>query len=331
MPLRSYDPAIARWNRIDPVVHHSLSTYNGFDNNPIVYADPSGGDSDETLGAGQLFTLGDQGRMELRGDFAVNGIRNSSWRGPNTRSNRGRDYASAASAGLLAVKDNNSKATGLDKLDDAMRSLGFTPVTYVLTPIGKNKTKYIAYGEDLDMLEFGEFVQSYPGKIDFKNVTSKEEFLDHVIEWFGFVNKFGGKLNIHPGSVIDFYAEPKVKPSFGQKVTNFLEDIIGGDSEDHNHINIGDDNGNSVRIGYFKNTRDHADLYSANWIHFEGKYNPLNKYRISLRSHETGSGNPQAIIYMRFTGQNRQFYDQIARRINSYKYEGVNIIPYRKQ
>ncbi|WP_317046163.1 RHS repeat domain-containing protein, partial [Aquimarina sediminis] len=45
MPLRSYDPTIARWNRVDPVVHHSLSTYNAFDNNPIIFADPSGGNS----------------------------------------------------------------------------------------------------------------------------------------------------------------------------------------------------------------------------------------------------------------------------------------------
>jgi len=46
MPLRAYDPAIARWNRIDPVVHHGLSPYNAFDNNPVFYADPSGGDSE---------------------------------------------------------------------------------------------------------------------------------------------------------------------------------------------------------------------------------------------------------------------------------------------
>ncbi|WP_299441270.1 DUF6443 domain-containing protein [uncultured Aquimarina sp.] len=45
MPLRAYDPAIARWNRIDPVVHHGLSPYNAFDNNPVFYADPSGADS----------------------------------------------------------------------------------------------------------------------------------------------------------------------------------------------------------------------------------------------------------------------------------------------
>ena len=45
MPLRSYDPALARWNRIDPVTHHSLSPYNSFDNNPVFYADPSGGNS----------------------------------------------------------------------------------------------------------------------------------------------------------------------------------------------------------------------------------------------------------------------------------------------
>ncbi len=45
MDLRQYDPAIARWTGIDPITHHSMSTYTAFDNNPIYWADPSGGDS----------------------------------------------------------------------------------------------------------------------------------------------------------------------------------------------------------------------------------------------------------------------------------------------
>jgi len=44
MPLRQYDPTIARWTSIDPVTHHSMSTYNAFDNNPTFWADPSGAD-----------------------------------------------------------------------------------------------------------------------------------------------------------------------------------------------------------------------------------------------------------------------------------------------
>ncbi|MHA7060244.1 RHS repeat-associated core domain-containing protein [Aquimarina sp. M1] len=52
MPLRAYDPAIARWNRIDPVVHHGLSPYNAFDNNPVFYSDPSGGNSWTHIGGG---------------------------------------------------------------------------------------------------------------------------------------------------------------------------------------------------------------------------------------------------------------------------------------
>ncbi len=43
MPLRSFDPTIARWNRVDPITHHTLSTYNTFGNNPVYYNDPSGG------------------------------------------------------------------------------------------------------------------------------------------------------------------------------------------------------------------------------------------------------------------------------------------------
>ena len=44
MGARQYDPTLARWVVIDPVIHHSLSPYNAFDNNPVFWADPSGAD-----------------------------------------------------------------------------------------------------------------------------------------------------------------------------------------------------------------------------------------------------------------------------------------------
>ncbi len=46
MDFRQYDPAIARFTGIDPVTHHSMSTYTAFDNNPVFWADPSGADSE---------------------------------------------------------------------------------------------------------------------------------------------------------------------------------------------------------------------------------------------------------------------------------------------
>ncbi|MEM9077267.1 MAG: RHS repeat-associated core domain-containing protein, partial [Bacteroidota bacterium] len=49
MPLRQYDPAIARWTSIDPVTHHSMSTYTAFDNNPVYWTDPSGTNSTQDL------------------------------------------------------------------------------------------------------------------------------------------------------------------------------------------------------------------------------------------------------------------------------------------
>lgn len=45
MDVRNYDPAIARFTGIDPVTHHSMSTYTAFDNNPVYWADPSGADA----------------------------------------------------------------------------------------------------------------------------------------------------------------------------------------------------------------------------------------------------------------------------------------------
>lgn len=44
MPARDYDPAIGRWTGIDPVVHYERSPYNGHDNNPAYWSDPSGAD-----------------------------------------------------------------------------------------------------------------------------------------------------------------------------------------------------------------------------------------------------------------------------------------------
>jgi len=46
MEFRTYDPAIGRFNGIDPVTHHSQGTSVAFDNNPIFWSDPSGADAD---------------------------------------------------------------------------------------------------------------------------------------------------------------------------------------------------------------------------------------------------------------------------------------------
>lgn len=49
MEFRQYDPAIGRFNSIDPIVHFDYSTYSAFDNNPIFYADPSGANSESFI------------------------------------------------------------------------------------------------------------------------------------------------------------------------------------------------------------------------------------------------------------------------------------------
>jgi RHS repeat-associated protein len=46
MEFRMYDPAIGRFNGIDPVVHYLQGTSVAFDNNPIFWADPSGADGE---------------------------------------------------------------------------------------------------------------------------------------------------------------------------------------------------------------------------------------------------------------------------------------------
>jgi RHS repeat-associated protein len=49
MEFRQYDPTIARFTGIDPVTHHSMSTYTAFDNNPVYFSDPSGADAEDPI------------------------------------------------------------------------------------------------------------------------------------------------------------------------------------------------------------------------------------------------------------------------------------------
>ena len=48
MAFRLHDPALGRWNAVDPVTHWEFSPYSAFDNNPVFYSDPMGADSDGT-------------------------------------------------------------------------------------------------------------------------------------------------------------------------------------------------------------------------------------------------------------------------------------------
>ncbi len=54
MDVRMYDPAIGRFNGIDPVTHFPQGTSVAFDNNPIYWADPSGADSENYNWVAQL-------------------------------------------------------------------------------------------------------------------------------------------------------------------------------------------------------------------------------------------------------------------------------------
>ncbi|WP_299535745.1 DUF6443 domain-containing protein [Ulvibacterium sp.] len=47
MDMRHYDPAIGRFSTMDPVTHHQYSPYQGYDNNPVFWSDPSGADSEQ--------------------------------------------------------------------------------------------------------------------------------------------------------------------------------------------------------------------------------------------------------------------------------------------
>jgi len=76
MDFRQYDPAIGRWLVQDPVVHHNVSPYSAFDNNPIFWADPSGADSETDVLFQKLWDLTpDDGNVYT---YTLGNTRNSS-------------------------------------------------------------------------------------------------------------------------------------------------------------------------------------------------------------------------------------------------------------
>jgi RHS repeat-associated protein len=51
--FRQFDSRLARWLSTDPVTHPHFSPYNGYDNNPIYFNDPSGANGEVTIKEGK--------------------------------------------------------------------------------------------------------------------------------------------------------------------------------------------------------------------------------------------------------------------------------------
>jgi len=83
MDMRQYDPAIARWVVQDPIVHHGMSPYNAFDNNPVFWADPSGADAIYNESIGKYVINGDIVDFDTALAYANSGG-NSDGRNDNT-------------------------------------------------------------------------------------------------------------------------------------------------------------------------------------------------------------------------------------------------------
>ena len=117
MPLRSYDPTIARWNRIDPITHHGLSTYNAFGNNPVYYNDPSGGSHHEIR----------EGRMVNSGDYRNDGRVSYNWNTGQYENSNGDavSFGTALSSVGVSMSDTNrSGMSGLAMLQSGLDTLG---------------------------------------------------------------------------------------------------------------------------------------------------------------------------------------------------------------
>jgi len=100
MDMRQYDPAIARWVVMDPVIHHSVSPYSAFDNNPVFWADPSGA-------APELGSVFEQSGMKVA-SLTVQGTGTSIAAGGAGNNNNG-GIEKPEGLSLLSTLNNKSK------------------------------------------------------------------------------------------------------------------------------------------------------------------------------------------------------------------------------
>ncbi len=130
MELRSYDPALGRFNGIDPVTHFSQGTSVAFDNNPVYWADPSGADATQYDSKGRVSNY--QGRhvsITDRGESS-----NNSNRGDRTSNNNGTSTETFSSSSTSS-SNSGSQVQELPSVEiliwnktDGMKDVGHTAI-----------------------------------------------------------------------------------------------------------------------------------------------------------------------------------------------------------
>ena len=213
MDVRKYDPTIARWTGIDPVIHYSLSTYNAFDNNPVVFADPSGADS--TFGVTGGTHYGNYGSDTAI--FDVNGSRDYFF---NQATHHG-DNVAAGLADAGFVKDSNVSvfagdlytAFGGDYKEGQRRVSGANPHF-----IGKSRTTEYYHaggvnGSEAGWYSKGEYFELFrttirnigQGLIPFESLNEynfTEDVFQVMVGWaVQAYNTYGGERRIANGNI----------------------------------------------------------------------------------------------------------------------------------
>ncbi|UZO81358.1 hypothetical protein NBT05_02530 [Aquimarina sp. ERC-38] len=344
---RMYDPYLQRFLSPDNYIQDPTNTqnYNRYGyvlNNPLKYTDWSG----EIIDGGEFYEIPFLGLVSpfvmglaffdaFTGNNTYQDLRNlevADWMENNINS-LGRDTENylnnlRGGFGLVDLVTDWINNTGNSFIENYYKfTNGITssdPLMNSSPGIGGALTGGVINGA------FGDnSIQRLPERLNFEGVRTVEQqkqFLQNTIDWFGHIQKFGGQ-GLSPGDIIDFFAEPLTEKSFSEKIIDGLRDALGGDSDGVHEVNITNKEGNSVAIGYFSNVRKFAQNYTLNSIDFESNLGGSNSHRISLRSHSTGSGVPQAVVYLYFSGVNSNLYDYIVQQINQYTPQRVKITP----
>ena len=238
--MRDYDPAIARWTGVDPVIHYSQSPYNAFDGNPVFWADPSGADgiTPEPINtwhkSGTSYSTGGGTGQLANTDHVFGESEDEFWTNETA-------YTGGELSWSKYFEDVNESRVSVGNLidngviDDQQKSTDEEKLQALLSRIKVN--------EKIDINEFGNAIPSSAKKfISSLERTSKSEFkLNRTFLGRGLINEkaritieINGKITegklVKTGLKITSHGLPKSKITYPNGETHsFNTFIISGD------------------------------------------------------------------------------------------------------
>ncbi len=270
MDLRQYDPAIARWIAIDPVTHHSQSTYTAFDNNPVFWPDPSGAStgfgaaggfvSGRIMEEGVTYTEIDVGPLEGVGNISNGSI----------EINGGQSHTeSTAESGNSECPDCDNKRLLMDFIQSAAIADGERQAEDLINK-ANNSTSELSFYDNQASISAPEVPIVGSDRLLFTsgNKNLRKYFSGGILDLNEYIFNLNYELMLEDGSIKTFNASAVIfiKPDTkDMNIASMSYPISGVGFDDQNIIRFFNNKGNRIAEIRFKN-KQHLDQFSKKYF-----------------------------------------------------------------